>query len=555
MSVDLEAPRLKAIRIVVVSAAVLAKPNVSSLPDPFAVIIVDSEQTRTTSVIKKTLNPYWNEYFDFMVKGSSVVTVQVFDQRKFKRRNQGLLGFVEIRVTDYLDLELGGQETVQLDLKGTNDNLVVQGKLISHLSTIPTTSITSSRPNGSSLALTTLASNDPSHSVNYASVDNYLVNNYSVDNASVDNYSVDNASVNNYSVDNASVDNYSVDNASVDNYSVNNASVYAASVSELYGPSIRLSRTPGSHTTSSEVATPIMAMPTTTIPGTRLEQQQSLPNTPTHPVSSGGTSIADHPQNSPRPCAPRIVSPGQPITNAQHNLNSNEDQYGPLPEGWETGIDLLGLTYYVNHRTHRITRNRPDSNEAVDRQGETTLARVVRLPDERNGTRRMTTDREPERSGYFLQPQTISQLGPFPSGTTTWDDPRLPSSLDADSPQYKRDFHEKLIYFRTQPGMRAQPGYCLIRVRGASIFEDSYEEIMRQTPSNLKKQLMFEFEGNGESDFGGPSREFFFLFSHEIFYCLFEYSARDNYMLQINPASGVNPGVSIISSSSAAFWA
>jgi E3 ubiquitin-protein ligase NEDD4 len=44
-----------------------------------------------------------------MVKGSSVVTVQIFDQRKFKRRDQGFLGFVEIRVTDYLDLEPGGQ--------------------------------------------------------------------------------------------------------------------------------------------------------------------------------------------------------------------------------------------------------------------------------------------------------------------------------------------------------------------------------------------------------------------------------------------------------------
>jgi E3 ubiquitin-protein ligase NEDD4 len=40
------------------------------------------------------------------------------------------------------------------------------------------------------------------------------------------------------------------------------------------------------------------------------------------------------------------------------------------------------------------------------------------------------------------------------------------------------------------------------------------------------------------------SREFFFLLSHEMFnpfYCLFEYSAHDNYTLQINPASGVNP--------------
>ena len=42
----------------------------------------------------------------------------------------------------------------------------------------------------------------------------------------------------------------------------------------------------------------------------------------------------------------------------------------------------------------------------------------------------------------------------------------------------------------------------------------------------------------------GDLREFFFLLSHEMFnpfYCLFEYSAHDNYTLQINPASGVNP--------------
>jgi hypothetical protein len=46
-----------------------------------------------------------------MVKRSSIVKVQIFDQRKFKGRDQGFLGFVEIRVTDYLDLELGGHGT------------------------------------------------------------------------------------------------------------------------------------------------------------------------------------------------------------------------------------------------------------------------------------------------------------------------------------------------------------------------------------------------------------------------------------------------------------
>jgi E3 ubiquitin-protein ligase NEDD4 len=46
------------------------------------------------------------------VRDSSVVAVQVFDQRKFKRKDQGFLGVVNIKVTDVLDLELGGHGTV-----------------------------------------------------------------------------------------------------------------------------------------------------------------------------------------------------------------------------------------------------------------------------------------------------------------------------------------------------------------------------------------------------------------------------------------------------------
>jgi hypothetical protein len=43
-----------------------------------------------------------------MVKDSSVVAVQIFDQRKFKRRDQGFLGVVNVQVSNFLDLELGG---------------------------------------------------------------------------------------------------------------------------------------------------------------------------------------------------------------------------------------------------------------------------------------------------------------------------------------------------------------------------------------------------------------------------------------------------------------
>jgi Ca2+-dependent lipid-binding protein len=39
----------------------------SGFPDPFAVATIGGEQTKTTSVIRKTLNPYWNEVFDMSV--------------------------------------------------------------------------------------------------------------------------------------------------------------------------------------------------------------------------------------------------------------------------------------------------------------------------------------------------------------------------------------------------------------------------------------------------------------------------------------------------------
>lgn len=41
-------------------------------------------------------------------------------------------------------------------------------------------------------------------------------------------------------------------------------------------------------------------------------------------------------------------------------------------------------------------------------------------------------------------------------------------------------------------------------------------------------------------DYGGPSREFFFLLSRELFnpyYGLFEYSANDTYTVQVSPMS------------------
>jgi E3 ubiquitin-protein ligase NEDD4 len=230
---------------------------------------------------------------------------------------------------------------------------------------------------------------------------------------------------------------------------------------------------------------------------------------------------------------------------------------GELPAGWEQRHTPEGRAYFVDHNTRTTTWVDPRRQQYIRMYGN-----------------------NPSGNNTTIQQQPVSQLGPLPSGwemrltntarvyfvdhntkTTTWDDPRLPSSLDQGVPQYKRDFRRKLIYFRSQPALRILSGQCHIKVRRGAIFEDSYAEIMRQSATDLKKRLMIKFDGEDGLDYGGLSRwvflrrcqlmfywlwisEFFFLLSHEMFnpfYCLFEYSAHDNYTLQINPHSGINP--------------
>ncbi|OCK88331.1 C2 calcium-dependent membrane targeting [Cenococcum geophilum 1.58] len=75
------------LRVTIIAADSLYKRDVFRNPDPFTVITVNGEQTRMTSVIKKTLSPYWNESFDMKVTEDSVLAVQIFNQKKFKKKD------------------------------------------------------------------------------------------------------------------------------------------------------------------------------------------------------------------------------------------------------------------------------------------------------------------------------------------------------------------------------------------------------------------------------------------------------------------------------------
>ena len=41
----------------------------------------------------------------------SILAIQIFDQKKFKKKDQGFLGVINVRVGDVIDLGIGGDGT------------------------------------------------------------------------------------------------------------------------------------------------------------------------------------------------------------------------------------------------------------------------------------------------------------------------------------------------------------------------------------------------------------------------------------------------------------
>ncbi|KAK2178730.1 hypothetical protein NP493_532g03047 [Ridgeia piscesae] len=126
--------------------------------------------------------------------------------------------------------------------------------------------------------------------------------------------------------------------------------------------------------------------------------------------------------------------------------------------------------------------------------------------------------------------------------TTQWEDPRL-QQLCGTAVQYSRDYKRKYDYFRSKLRKPSNvPNKIDIPVRRNNILEDSYRVIMGFTRADLlKTRLWIEFEGEAGLDYGGVAREWFYCLSKEMFnpyYGLFEYSAIDDYTLQINSLSG-----------------
>uniref|UniRef100_A0A8C6LNP7 E3 ubiquitin-protein ligase n=1 Tax=Nothobranchius furzeri TaxID=105023 RepID=A0A8C6LNP7_NOTFU len=198
------------------------------------------------------------------------------------------------------------------------------------------------------------------------------------------------------------------------------------------------------------------------------------------------------------------------------------DPLGPLPHGWEKRTDINGRVYFVHHPTRTTQWEDPRT------QG---LLNDKPLPD--GWEMRFTVDGIP----YFVDHNRR---------TTTYIDPRTGKSSLENGPQitYVRDFKAKVQYFRFWCHQLSMPQHIKITVSRKTLFEDSFQQIMSFHPQDLRRRLWIIFPGEEGLDYGGVAREWFFLLSHEVLnpmYCLFEYAGKDNYCLQINPASYINP--------------
>ncbi|KRZ77952.1 E3 ubiquitin-protein ligase NEDD4 [Trichinella papuae] len=129
--------------------------------------------------------------------------------------------------------------------------------------------------------------------------------------------------------------------------------------------------------------------------------------------------------------------------------------------------------------------------------------------------------------------------------TTQWEDPRFYNpQIAGPAVPYSRDYKRKYEYFRAhliKPENVPNKFDMHIR-RDHTHFEQSCQLQQAEPTYSKRSSGSNSTERQTGLDYGGVAREWFFLLSHEMFnpyYGLFEYSAMDNYTLQINPNSGL----------------
>jgi len=474
-------------------------------PDPFAIITVDGDQTKTTDTKRNTSNPEWNEKFTLNVSNNSVISIQIFDQKKWKQtESQGFLGVVTLQISKIIvwNSQAEYDAILTCKLKPSNDSTVtnVTGKLIIQINAKPIIN-NNLQPQASVQQITS----SPSQSSQTAPTQPQLVPQTSYQ-ANQSFIATSNATQNSIYRPNAIVPNqqlYTV--AGPSNFQrpilINNNGLPP-------GWEERVDSHNRKYYVDHNTRTTTWKRPTI--------NQQALIANPINPGINNLNMVQSF---------QRFNENMRPVVTSQDQNQLVQNVNNGLPPGWEQRITPEGRVYFVDHENRTTTWNDP------------------RLNPNRNQN---AAYNKPLPSGWEMRRNEKGRIYFVDHNTkiTTWDDPRIPSELDEHVPQYKRDYRRKLIYFRSQARMKPTSGQLKIEINRDKLFEDAYRIIMSYTPNELKQKLQIKFIGEEGLDYGGLKREFFFLLSHEMFnpdYSLFQYSHENSYTLKINPQSGINP--------------
>uniref|UniRef100_A0A452F271 E3 ubiquitin-protein ligase n=1 Tax=Capra hircus TaxID=9925 RepID=A0A452F271_CAPHI len=246
---------------------------------------------------------------------------------------------------------------------------------------------------------------------------------------------------------------------------------------------------------------------------------------------------------------------GQPVSNSNHSSRRGSLQAytfeeqptlpvllptsSGLPPGWEEKQDERGRSYYVDHNCRTTTWIKPTVQEDPR----------LKIPAHLRGKTSLdsSSDLGPLPPGWEERTHTDGRIFYINHSIkkTQWEDPRLQHvAITGPAVPYSRDYKRKYEFFRRKLKKQNDiPNKFEMKLRRATVLEDSYRRIMGVKRADfLKARLWIEFDGEKGLDYGGVAREWFFLISKEMFnpyYGLFEYSATDNYTLQINPNSGL----------------
>uniref|UniRef100_A0A8C5DSP8 E3 ubiquitin-protein ligase n=1 Tax=Gouania willdenowi TaxID=441366 RepID=A0A8C5DSP8_GOUWI len=345
-----------------------------------------------------------------------------------------------------------------------------------------------------------------------------------------------------------------------------------------------------SPTISSSTSSPVHNATGTGAPG------ESSPNAASGTEQASNNTTESNTDSLPAGWEQRVLPHGR-VYYVDHNTKTTTWER-PLPSGWEKRVDQRGRFYYVDHNTRTTTWQRPTAESVRNYQQwqsqrsqlqgamhqfsqrflyQSSGAPVENDPlgplppgwEKRQDNGRVYFVNHNTRTTQWDDPRTQGMIKehPLPPGwemkytaegvryfvdhnsrTTTFKDPRPgfeSGSRQGGSPgAYDRSFRWKYHQFRFLCHSNALPSHVKISVSRQTLFEDSFQQIMNVKPYDLRRRLYIIMRGEEGLDYGGIAREWFFLLSHEVLnpmYCLFEYAGKNNYCLQINPASSINP--------------